>query len=568
MPVERLLEALGVLFERRSLAQMFAFSGHAPGERPALILSEEHLSMAHGEATLLKELLSRYRHVLVYPFQGTPDGLRALSACVEGHAEAVPVDRSDGPYAIATGFPASGPFAGLRITVAGGVTDSRLSIRESPYSVESVISVNGGSLLVRVTLQTSELFVAGSTAVFDVEAQLAETLAVETCFSALVPLLLFLRHSGVACWRSPDPSANVIIDDINLRPRYGFVDVRALARNVDQIGCAVSIGFIPWNCNRTSPAIAELLRSRWPQLSLSIHGCDHTGAEFSTRSPVATQQMIGLSLDRMRSLASRTGLRYDRVMVFPQGRFSREAMDALRQSEFQAAVNTELVNHRTRHGVPASELLKPAITSYGGFPLYLRRKPDASIANFALDLLLGKPCLVVTHHDDFRLGMEPLIALVGALNALAPQLRWTNLESIVSETYSTRPNTAGSLDIRLLAASTVLALPGVTGAIHFSKAEPLVQGDFEIRVGGRRITGRREGADLLFSESTGLEGDTVVDVKMSGLEPAPVTVQPLGYRAKVAVRRHMSEFRDNYVARSSWARATVRWVRSGPRTTV
>jgi len=564
-PVERLLDALGAIFERRSLAHALPLPGDSPATRPALILSEEQLSNACGggkkPAELLKELLSRYGHVLVYPFRGTEEGLRALSACVEGRAEAVPVSATDGPYAVARGFAAAGPFAGLSVCVANNGTDRRVSIFGCPHSVQEIISVGSGALLVRVALSTTELFIAASTAVFDVGAELSENLAVDRCFSAIVPLLLFLRHSRAAFWRTEGPAANVIIDDVNLRPRYGFVDARTLARHVDELGCAVSIGFIPWNCNRTSPGVVDLFRSRWPRLSLSIHGCDHIGAEFSTSSASASRAMIGVSLGRMQSLARRSGIRYDRVIIFPQGRFSRGAMDALRESSFVAAVNTELVDHRSQRGVPAGQLLGPAITAYAGFPLFLRRKPSAHIANFALDLLLGKPCLVVTHHDDFRGGMEPFVSLVGALNALEPALRWTNLETIVSGTYSSRLNTARGMDIRLVAGSTVLAPPGVQDAIRFLKAEPLLEKDFEMWVGGQQVKGHREGAEIICSAVLAPEASTVVEVRASPPEPTPVSVRPLSYSAKVAARRYLSEFRDNYVARSAWATAAVRRIR-------
>lgn len=566
-PVERLLEALGVVFERRSLLQALEVPAGSSTTRPALILSEEQLSKAGAlgatPAAPLRELLSRYRHVLVYPFQGTPEGLRTLSACVDGRVEAAPVTGADPAYAVAPGFRACGPFRGLKVSVAGNTTDSRLSVHGSPHSVQDIVSVGRGALLARIVLPTCELFVAASTAVFEVDAELVKNLAVEECFSALVPLLFFLRHSGAAFWRTGDPAANVIIDDVNLPPRYGFVDTHTLAQFVDGLQCAVSIGFIPWNWNRTSAEVVELFRSRWPRLSLCIHGCDHVGAEFSTGSRSASLPLIAVSLDRMRGLAGRTGIAYDRVMVFPQGRFSDSAMEALRQGDFLAAVNTELVDHRTQRGVRAGELLKPAIASYAGFPLFLRRKPDCHIANFALDLLLGKPCLIVTHHDDFRRGMQPLASLVSALNALEPALRWTNLETIVSGTYSRRANTEGSVDIRLAAARTELVRPVAErgDAIHFSKSEPLPEKDFEISVGGQQVKGHREGGEILFFAAAAAAGSTIVDVRVSRPEPTPLIVRPLYYRAKVAARRYLSEFRDNYVARSSWATAAVRMIR-------
>ena len=556
-PVGRLLEALGVVFETRSLGEAPESSQGSPATRRALIVSEEQLASARA-----KELLSRYSHILIYPFRGTPEGLRALSACVEGRAEVKHLDvADDSRYSIGTDFAASGPFAGLKVGSANTTTDCQLVIRESPYAVENIVSVGGHGVFTRITFPSTELFVLSSTAVFDVEAEAMKNLDVQECFSGLVPLLFFLRHSQAAFWRTSSPGANVIIDDLNLRPSYGFVNARTLARHVDDLGGAVSIAFIPWNCNRTSRKVVELFRSRWPRLSLCVHGCDHVGAEFSTGSVPATLPMIASSLDRMRSLNTRTGVRYDNVMVFPQGRFSRTAMEALRQSDFLAAVNTELVDHRTQRGVRAGELLKPAITSYGGFPLFLRRKLDEPIANFALDLLLGKPCLVVTHHDDFQRGMQPFVSLVGSIKALDPSLQWTNLETIITRTYSTRSNTASTLDVRLFASSTAVGPHDAEGEISFSKAEPQADKDFEILIAGQSVKGHREDDDLVFRGAVAAAQPTIVDVRVSPPEMVPVTIHPLRYRGKVAARRYLSEFRDNYVAKSSWATAALRLIR-------
>src|SRR5262249_57327851 len=157
--------------------------------------------------------------------------------------------------------------------------------------------------------------------------------------------------------------------------------------------------------------------------------------EFATQSVADSLPLVATSLERMRALSARTGLRHDKVMVFPQGRFSRQAMEALRQSEFMAAVNTELLDHSTQRGVRAAELLAPAIMSYAGFPLFLRRKMSEPLANFALDLLLGKPCLIVTHHSDFERSMEAFAAIVRSLNRLETRLRGADLEDIVWRVY-------------------------------------------------------------------------------------------------------------------------------------
>jgi hypothetical protein len=270
--------------------------------------------------------------------------------------------------------------------------------------------------------------------------------------------------------------------------------------------------------------------------------------------------MIALSLDRMSSLRANTGVGYDKVMVFPQGKFSLHAMEALRQSDFIASVNTELIDDRTGRGVRGLELLRPAITTYGGFPLFLRRKAQEPIANFALDLLLGKPCLIVTHHDDFRQGMQPFTSLVESLNGLGPVLHWTNLETIVRRTYSVR-RIDGSAEARLFASATVIDPKDVGTDVCFSKAEPLADGEFQIFVAGQPVKGQREGTDVTFRSAIPATGPTAVEVRMSSPPAIPFQSRPLSYRTRVATRRYLSEIRDNYVSRSPRATAAVRSAR-------
>jgi len=564
-PVERLLDAFGVEFDRRPLAETLGVAAPSSSVGVA-ILSEAELTRSTGangnRRFNLKAVASRYRNILIYPFRGTVDGLGALNECLGGTGEIASLSSGDASqYRVDADFPAAGPFAGLELDAWNATTDRLLLIRNSPYPIDRLISIENRALFTRITLAETEMFVISSSAVFDVDAEMVKNLDVKRCFSALVPLLMFLRHARAIFWKGSYPAANVIIDDLNLRPSYGFVNADTLAEHVDALRYAVSIAFIPWNCNRTSRRVTDLFRSRAPHLSVCIHGCDHIGAEFAAPSLSATLPMIAQSLDRMNSFRAQTGVGYDRVMVFPQGKFSANAMEALRQSDFLATVNTELIDDRTRRGVRALELLKPAITSYGGFPLFLRRKATEPIANFALDLLLGKPCLIVTHHDDFQRGMQPFASLVESLNALSPALRWTNLETIVSRTYSVRRNASDDIHVRLFSPMTVLEPQDGVTDVCFSKAEPLPNKDFEVYVAGEPVKVQRHGGDIMFRHGIASAEPTVVEVRMSPAEAAPLPSHPLIYRTKVATRRYLSEIRDNYVARSPWAAAAVRSAR-------
>jgi hypothetical protein len=557
--VTRLLEAMGVVFTKETLTRALEMPDGAKLGGALLIPGDELArGVAAHSATVMRDFLNRHRNVLIYPFGDPNDTIAAIRACLGVDAEARAVSSLQCRYGVAAGNAFTGAFAGLDVEVADTRDDHCLVVRTSPHPVARAIAVADGSVYTWIQRPGSEIFIVSSNAVFDAVAEQRENLAAARCFSALVPLLFFLRHAGISHWSSSAAMANLIIDDLPLRRRYGFVDVARLARQVRDLDSAVSIAFIPWNFDRTSRRAVDLFRSNWPGLSLCIHGCDHIGAEFATRSVSESLPLIATSLERMATLSRRTALPHDKVMVFPQGRFSSAAMQGLRQSEFLAAVNTELLDHVTQRGVIGGELLGPAIMGYGGFPLFLRRRMDEPRENFALDLLLGKPCLIVTHHDDFKEGFEPFVARVRDLNALDPRLRWTNLETIALHSYSVRTTQRGT-EIRLYTSTTSLTSAGVSLA-HFKKAESLDDRDFDVMVGEEPTKSMRDHGDITF-DGTLDPSQTIVRVRVRQLDAVPRRACPIRYRTKVATRRYLSEFRDNYVARSPWATAAVSFLR-------
>ncbi len=58
--------------------------------------------------------------------------------------------------------------------------------------------------------------------------------------------------------------------------------------------------------------------------------------------------------------------------------------------------------------------------------------------NFAFDLLLGKPCFIVAHHEFFRDGGAALVALIDHLRALNCTLRWRSPREVVRRAYRER----------------------------------------------------------------------------------------------------------------------------------
>jgi hypothetical protein len=101
-----------------------------------------------------------------------------------------------------------------------------------------------------------------------------------------------------------------------------------------------TVAFIPWNWRRTSCNVVNLFRQHPERFSLVVHGCDHTASEFATQTTPLLNRRIKMAIERMDRLYQRTSMRYERVMVFPQGRFSRESGYALKVNGFMAAANS------------------------------------------------------------------------------------------------------------------------------------------------------------------------------------------------------------------------------------
>jgi len=539
--LSRLLIALGVSL--RVLRFERLLGGAAAGA--SLVISESQLSTLFSVSRgSLKDIASRCSSVLIYPFSGSPTGLEALAA-ITGAKVSVSESSSGNTvsYSVADSRDLCGPFSGLRVS-ARCESDRALRIGSANAWVKSIIAGDSGNLLSQFKSEGLNLFVASSSAILDVDSAYEKNLKVADCFSGLVPLLIFLRQSCADRFQTPKLWANWIIDDPNLRSRYGFLDMRALAPVVRETGMALSIAFIPWNYRRTSKGIVDQFRSAWPQLSLCVHGCDHTGAEFATRTSDEALQLIQLALSRMERFKAETSLPYAPVMVFPRGEFSREAMGALRISNILGAVNTELVDSRTGSGVKGGELLQPAITSFGGFPLFLRRRAEEPIENFALDLMLGKPCLVVTHHQYFESGLRPLREVVESLKRLEPEMEWKNLSSGISSTCSIARGAESGVRVQLYSSRTTVDLPDAT--VEFSKHEAV--SPLQAFVDGEPVE-IKDGFPVRFSVSRKKSQTVTVDVK-SGTWPAGSEVrQSAKLRLKVAVRRYLSEVRDNYVDR-------------------
>jgi hypothetical protein len=206
--------------------------------------------------------------------------------------------------------------------------------------------------------------------------------------------------------------ASIIIDDPVLRENYGFLNYHDLLKSMDVHNFFTTIAFIPWNYNRTDKKIADLFNERPDRFSLVVHGCDHTEGEFANTDFNYLDNKVKLATARMMQHEKRTRIPFDRIMVFPQGKFSNEALEALETNNYLAAVNTVAMP------------VNGSISS--NFPFYLRNKPEDVIIDCISD-----PIFIVLHHDYFKNGYGRLTDFVDELNRRLKNIKWDSVGNII-----------------------------------------------------------------------------------------------------------------------------------------
>jgi hypothetical protein len=363
-----------------------------------------------------------------------------------------------------------------------------------------------------------------------------------------VPLMIFLKAAlkdGV--WHSRRSQACFIIDDPLLKPRYGFLDYSKLLESLKRYGFCTSVAFIPWNYRRSRKRVAAFFGVEPNSLSLCVHGCDHTGGEFAATAPSLLLAKARLALDRMRRHSELSGASFDEVMVFPQGLFSMEALQALDDCGYLAAVNTDLNPSDQPQELTLRDLMSVAVTTGNGFPLFGRHYPR-DVADFAFDLFVGKPAFVVEHHGYFRNGYEALGDFVKLLNGLDDEIKWSNLASSCSQASLERATADGTVHIRFYTSRFCLNNEGAQHQDYLlfrprTSERPLPR----VTVNGCSWAPEQHPESLGIRLSLG-PGESA-DIHVLPDHPkCDVSWRPsYSYSAKVLVRRLLCEIRDNYV---------------------
>jgi len=244
-----------------------------------------------------------------------------------------------------------------------------------------------------------------------------------------------------------------------------------------------------------------------------------------------------------------TGICHDRVMVFPQGIFSEAAMSALKHSGLIAAVNSDVISSDSQPcAVTISELWDIAVMGYSDFPIFTRRYPWEGIANFAFDVMLGKPAIVLIHHDYCSDHCARLIDFIKGLNALKCPLTWSSLGEVVRRSYRQREVSPDVVELEMY--GTELRIENRSGRrkrylIRRRESEP--SGIKEVRVASEEMVWNFHDGRIDFEVELDPGESRIITIKFHDLDGNGQCEETASYKAKTMLRRYLCELRDNYV---------------------
>jgi hypothetical protein len=311
---------------------------------------------------------------------------------------------------------------------------------------------------------------------------------------------------------------------------------------------STNIAFIPWNWRRSAPGVARLFRDSPKNYSVSVHGCDHTRAEFGGSDRQRLYWKAQQALERMNGHTSITGIRHDRVMVFPQGIFSEAAMSALKRTDLIAAVNNDIISADPHPRViRVSDVWDIAFMGYS-FPLFTRRYPWEGIENFAFDALLGKPAIAVIHHDYCSDHCERLVSFIQRLNALQCAPTWRSLGEVVQRSCRQMELSSGEVEIEMYAAELrVVNRSEQPRRFLIRRRESEPSAIREVSDGAAAIPWNSANGYLNFEIELSPGQSKMVGIRFHELAENGSNGDNLLYKLKAMLRRYLCEVRDNYI---------------------
>jgi len=488
----------------------------------------------------------------VFVYGGDRTVLQKLMTLL-GHEEAVIVNtlwRGSLSFLISDDPELCQGMAGIRIPVSNG-TGTSYAFHSLNSEVQKIISAENTAVFIRLEYQGVAVFISTSTEVVDLDAELARGIfdIRKHLFTAL-PLVVYVKWAFArSSWQPLQANACVVIDDPLLKPRHGFIDFGELLALMKRHNFSTNIAFIPWNWRRTDRRTARLFRENREYYSISIHGCDHTRAEFGSNDSHLLYSKSQQALKRMASHKRATGLDHEPVMVFPHGALSEAALSALRHTGFIASAGNESISKDVvPRAIRISDMWDTAVMCYSSFPIFTRRSPHEGIENVAFDVLLGKPALISIHHDFCRDKYKHLIAFVDSVNALKTRMNWCSLGGAIKRSYRQREITREEMEIDMFAREiNIENRSDSPKRFLVSKRESDPLGIRAVRTEVDQLSWNFSDDRARFEITLDPGRDATVHLDFHEMSTYPRRDISLPYLVRTMLRRYACELRDNYV---------------------
>jgi hypothetical protein len=548
----RILEFFGVPYETHCLSDLGKTGTEFSSKlEPYAILGpvdafDEILKAGEDGARLVGSAGAVY----VYSTEDRSFCEKALESLLE-----FPISYREKPYdesvllTVTSDFPdLTGPMTGVELSTSPGQPDFAFLPAGEGSKFISLITAGRMPVFSVSRIGSTPIFFAASDQIVDLDAPITEGYYdIKKDFYSAVPLVMFLKYVfAQVIWQPVEHGACLIIDDPLLKSRYGCCDFRQLLHLMKTHRFTTNIAFIPWNWRRTSKKQASFFRREVDHFSISIHGCDHIAAEFGFAGVRELSAKARLAQTRMRAHQDRSGIRHEPVMVFPQGVFSESCPEVLKQAGYIAAVNTEVSPAgNTSNKTQLRDVWDTAITRFVSFPIFTRRYAHHGLENFAFDLLLGKPCLVVAHHEFFKNKGQALLELVESLSSLRCNLQWRSLGEVLRRACRHRIDDSGIHEYRMYAQEVRIENESPDMAIyHVRKREDEPSLIKVVEAGQDELEWKASGGYIEFAKSIpGGEGLLIRFVCKTAIENN-LPKQSIKYQLYVAARRVLSELRD------------------------
>lgn len=554
----KVLDFFGVTWTKQSLDDfLMSFGAPYPARTIRLFCSTD--KFLEFEACLQRspDAETRWRENVhsAFIYRGSDDTAQATIQLLAG--KDARIERSTGgnkdPFFVADEPELCGLMAGLPIRAIG--SSAPVFAGSFGPGTRKIIAHRDTAVCVAATYRGITVFVTTASEIVDLDAPLTRgTFNIREHMLETLPAVLFVKWAFTSSgWQAPETSACLIIDDPYLKRSYGFVDFDELLALMKQHGFSTNIAFIPRNWNRSDEQVTRLFVNDPNYYSISIHGCDHTRAEYGNGSASDLAAKTRLALARMSRHEESTGIHHDRIMVFPQGVFSGKAMSALKHTEIIASVNNDtLTVDSVSSPITIRDFWGIAITKYDSFPLFTRRYPWEGLENFAFDALLGKPALMVIHQDSCRNHYSRLIEFIDRLNSSKLKPIWRDLSEAVRRSYRTRSMATGVVEVEMFAKELLLE-NNTDKDIQYivTRSEEDLSSIAEVRVGSRNVNWEPCSNGISFRLRLGARETSLVRVifreRVEGESAEP---QKFQNEARVTLRRYLSEARDNYVTKA------------------